>query len=185
MIKIGLTGGIGTGKTYLSSYFEKMGIPVFHSDDEVKKLYKNEDVLKDMREEFPKEELWNDDGSLNMKELSNAFNDKEFLKRLTLFIHPYVSTCFSTWAQKQGTSSVIMESAIIFEYGFEKNFDMIIVADAPLELRIKRILLRNPNLTRDDVLKRMSCQISQEEKCFRADLVMCTGETYEESLKLR
>jgi dephospho-CoA kinase len=78
-----------------------------------------------------------------------------------------------------------MESAIIFEYGFEKNFDMIIVADAPLELRIKRILLRNPNLTRDDVLKRMSCQISQEEKCSRADLVMCTGETYEESLKLR
>ena len=90
---------------------------------------------------------------------------------------------FVSWAERQQASAVMMESAIVFEAGLTKYFDKIIVVDAPLELRILRVQERNPNLSREDILRRMSHQMSQEEKCQRADLVICTGETYAMSRK--
>lgn len=180
MVKIGLTGGIGTGKTYLSKHFVDMGIPVYYADEEAKKLYRQPTFLADMRQAFPDENLWLDDGYLNMQKLSQAFENEDFLKRLSHFVHPYVMRDFERWATEQNRPSVMMESAIIFEYDLVSYFDKIIVADAPEALRIKRIRERNPHLTKADIRQRMSRQMPQEEKCARADLVVCTGETYRE-----
>ena len=184
MLKIGLTGGIGTGKTYLSKHFRDMGIPVYYADDEAKKLYRQPSFLSEMRVAFPDEQLWMEDGALNMSVLAQSFKDEEFLKRLSHFVHPYVMRNFEQWAAQQNAAAVMMESAILFEYDLISYFDKIIVADAPEALRIKRILARNPHLTEADVRQRMARQIPQEEKCARADLVVCTGETYAEGLSL-
>lgn len=180
MVKIGLTGGIGTGKTFLTKHFVDMGIPVYYADEEAKKLYRQPAFLVDMRQVFPDEKLWLPDGSLNMQQLSQSFADEDFLQRLSRFVHPYVMRDFERWAAEQNTTAVMMESAIIFEYDLVSYFDKIIVADAPEALRIKRIRERNPHLTEADIRQRMSRQMPQEEKCSRADLVVCTGETYRE-----
>ena len=180
MVKIGLTGGIGTGKTYLSAHFRDMGIPVYYADEEAKKLYRQPEFLSEMREAFPDAHLWLPDGSLNLEELAKSFEDEAFLQRLSRFVHPFVMRDFEQWAAQQNAPAVMMESAILFEYDLVSYFDKIIVADAPEALRIRRILARNPHLTEADVRQRMSRQMSQEEKCSRADLVVCTGETYRE-----
>lgn len=184
MLKIGLTGGIGTGKTYLSKHFVDMGIPVYYADEEAKKLYRQPSFLLEMRAAFPDERLWTADGMLNMAVLSQSFENEDFLKRLSHFVHPYVMRDFERWAAEQNTSAVIMESAIIFEYDLVSYFDKIIVADAPEALRIKRIQARNPHLTEADIRQRMARQMPQEEKCAKADLVVCTGETYAEGISL-
>ena len=185
MVKIGLTGGIGTGKTYLSTHFRDMGIPVYYADDEAKKLYRQPFFLAEMRKAFPDEQLWFPDGSLNLQALSQSFENEEFLKQLSHFVHPYVMRDFERWAAEQNTHTVMMESAILYEYGLDKYFDKIIVADASEALRIKRIQARNPHLTEEDIRQRMSRQMPQEEKCSRADLVVCTGETYQEQIRLK
>ena len=184
MLKIALTGGIGTGKTYLSTHFRDMGIPVYYADDEAKKLYQQPAFLAEMRKQFPQQNLWLPDGTLNMPQLAQSFEDEAFLKRLSHFVHPHVMRDFERWADEQQSAAVIMESAIVFEYNLVSYFDKIIVADAPEALRIKRIQMRNPNLTEEDVRQRMARQMPQEEKCCRADLVVCTGETYREGLSL-
>ena len=178
MVKIGLTGGIGTGKTYLSAHFRDMGVPVYYADEEAKKLYRQPEFLAEMRVAFPAAQLWLPDGTLDMNELAKSFEDEVFLQKLSRFVHPFVMSDFEHWAARQNTPAVMMESAILFEYDLVSYFDKIIVADAPEALRIKRILTRNPHLTEADIRQRMSRQMPQEEKCARADLVVCTGETY-------
>jgi len=160
-----------------------MGIPVYYADDEAKKLYRQPAFLAEMRKAFPDERLWLPDGSLNMSQLSQSFENEAFLQQLSHFVHPYVMRDFERWAAEQNTQSVIMESAIIFEYNLVSYFDKIIVADASEALRIKRIKARNPHLTEADIRQRMSRQMSQSEKCKRADLVVCTGETYQEMME--
>ncbi len=182
MVKIGLTGGIGTGKTYLSTHFRDMGIPVYYADDEAKKLYRQPHFLSEMRKAFPDERLWHSDGSLNMAQLSQSFENEAFLQQLSHFVHPYVMRDFERWAAEQNAPAVMMESAILFEYDLVSYFDKIIVANASDALRIKRVKTRNPHLTEADIRQRMSRQMPQEEKCKRADLVVCTGETYQEML---
>lgn len=159
-----------------------MGIPVYYADDEAKKLYRQPAFLAEMRKTFPDEQLWLSDGSLNMAQLSQSFEDEAFLQRLSHFVHPYVMRDFECWSAKQDAQAVIMESAIIFEYDLVSYFDKIIVADASETLRIKRIKSRNPHLTEADIRQRMLRQMPQAEKCMRADLVVCTGETYQEMM---
>ena len=180
--KIALTGGIGTGKTYLSRHFAEMGIPVFYADVEAKRLYRQPEFVAALCETFSTDIL-RQDGAVDMgKMASMVFSDEEMLRKLNAMVHPRVMRMFEEWAAGQSSSAVMMESAIVYEADLSGFFDKIIVADAPLELRIRRVLLRDPHLTREDVLQRMSCQMPQEEKCALADLVVCTGETYREAL---
>ena len=187
MYKVALTGGIGTGKTYLSSHFIQMGIPVFYADEEAKKLYRDPQFLLRMRALFGDEVF--DGGQpnrLDFKKLSaRVFSNPEELQALNELVHPAVMEQFDRWCAEQSTETVMMESAVIFEGGLERYFDKVIVVDAPLELRIRRVLLRNPEMTREQILQRMARQMSQEEKCRRADLVVCTGETYAEAQEIR
>ena len=179
--KIALTGGIGTGKTYLSRHFVEMGIPVFYADVEAKKLYQDADFVAELSRTFNNVLL--PDGTVDLRKMGAiVFADEEKLQTLNKMIHPRVMQMFEEWAARQSSPTVIMETAIVYEGNLTGYFDKIIVADAPLELRIRRILQRDPHLTREEVLQRMARQMPQEEKCSRADLVICTGETYREAL---
>ena len=183
MYKIALTGGIGTGKTYLSNHFVQMGIPVFYADDEAKKIYQDKEFIQSLCRAFGTEILFSD-GKVNFRLLSSlVFSDEEKLQTLNAMIHPWVMRKFEEWAAEQSSDTVMMEAAIVFEGNLTHYFDKIIVADAPLELRIQRIMKRNPEWTREEILQRIARQMPQEEKCRRADLVVCTGETYAEGLK--
>lgn len=183
MYRIALTGGIGTGKTYLSAHFIQMGIPVFYADDEAKKLYCDPQFLERVRNCFGDEVFEEDNpNQLSFKKLSaRVFSNPEDLQVLNGLVHPAVMDMFERWCAEQSSETVMMESAVVFEGRLERYFDKIIVADAPLELRIRRVLARNPEMTREQILERMARQLPQEEKCRRADLVVCTGETYAEA----
>lgn len=179
--KIALTGGIGTGKTYLSRHFVEMGIPVFYADVEAKKLYHDADFVAVLIRTFGNVLL--PDGTVDLRKMgAMVFADEEKLQTLNKLIHPRVMQMFKEWAAQQSSTAVIMETAIVYEANLTGYFDKIIVADAPLELRIRRILQRDPHLTREDILQRMARQMPQEEKCARADLVVCTGDTYREAV---
>ncbi len=179
MYKIALTGGIGTGKTYLSRHFIEMGIPVFYADDEAKKLYQNSEFTMHIKETFGTDVFTNK--TLDFKKLAKiVFADEGKLQMLNQLVHPAVMRMFDLWCGQQKVNTVMMESAVIFEGKLTSYFDKIIVADAPLELRVRRIMARNPEMSREEILQRMSRQMPQAEKCSRADLVVCTGETYSE-----
>ena len=171
MLKIALTGGIGTGKTYISKHFIDMGIPVFYADEEAKKLYTDPSVVKFFKNHFG-EDIYTEN-ILNTAKLSSIlFTDAKKRALVNNFIHPKVMNLFLSWANEQQKECVIMESALIYESGLDSFFDKIIVVHAPLEERIKRLLNKYPKLTVDDIKLRIATQIAQEEKCRKADLVI-------------
>lgn len=171
MIKIALTGGIGTGKTYISQQFAAIGIPIYYADDEAKKLYQDAEVVNFLHKQFG--EVIFKDGTLCLPKLAEQiFTNPQQLTLLNNFLHPLVMAKFNAWAEEQKSSMVIMESAIIFEANLTHHFDKIWVVNAPLDIRIERIKKRNPHLTLDNIRARIANQISQEEKCKHADLVI-------------
>jgi dephospho-CoA kinase len=170
-IKIALTGGIGTGKTYISKQFVDMGIPVFYADEEAKKLYQSEIVLSFFKEKY--DDIFFTNNRLDLKKLSDfVFSDLENRKEIERLIHPLVMQKFEDWALQQVSHIVMLESALIFEAALEPYFDKIFVVTAPLEVRIKRIKERDSALSEAEIFQRIDSQISQEEKCKRADLVI-------------
>lgn len=174
MNKIALTGGIGTGKTFIAKYFVNLGIPVFNADDEAKKLYSKPDIIKQIDDCFGKDVMSN--GAVDLSKLSELlFDNPDRIYQINAIIHPVVMEHFRQWAENQHSDAVILESAIIFEAGLAHLFNFIIVVDAPLEIRIQRIMQRNSFLTREDIIKRISAQMEQSLKCEKADLVIYNG----------
>ncbi len=171
MTTIGLTGGIGVGKTYIAARFAMMGIPIYNADEEAKKLYTQKEVIEALFQKYGTEVV--EDGKVNFQKLAKLIfeneDDKQFVNHL---IHPLVMKNFQKWKEKQTATTVMMESALIFEAQLFPFFDKIVVIDAPKELRISRIMKRNPGLSRDEILQIIDNQIDQEEKCRRADWVI-------------
>ena len=173
-IKIGLTGGIGTGKTYISKQFLDIGIPVFNADNEAKKLYTDPKVCAFFKARYQK--LFFTNNQLDISKLANfVFSNPKNRKEIEAFIHPLVMQQFETWTTQQISDIVICESAIIFEAELTSFFDKIIVVNAPLDVRIKRIKDRNDNLSEAEIMQRIHSQMAQEEKCKLADLVIWNG----------
>lgn len=171
MKKIAITGGIGTGKTYISQNFIKMGIPVFYADEEAKKCYEEKDIIDTIYSYFGNKVFTN--GKIDLKKMAHfVFQDPQKRELINNLIHPRVMERFDTWAEEQGTPSVMMESAILFENELNKFFDMVIVVDAPMDVRIERVKKRNPKLTEKEIVERINAQMPQEEKCRRADMVI-------------
>lgn len=171
MKKIALTGGIGTGKTYISKKFVQMGIPVFYADEEAKKCYEDREIVDTIRSYFGTEVFT--DGRLDFKKMARCvFQDPIKREVINKMIHPRVMGMFDEWAEEQHMPFVMLESAIVYENDMEKFFDMVIVVDAPLDVRLERIKKRNPNLTEKEITDRINAQMPQEEKCKRADLVI-------------
>ncbi len=172
MLKVGLTGSIGSGKSTIAKVFTFLGIPVYFSDIEAKKILDQPDVIASVIAELGAD-LLASNGLIDRKSLaSRVFNDHNALQWLNSLIHPQVRHHFIEWVESQKNSPYIMqESAIMLETGFSSFFDKIVVVTCPLEERINRVLYRD-NMTRDQVLERMENQWSEELKVKKADLII-------------
>ncbi len=175
MLKIGLTGGIGSGKSTVAKVFEVLGIPVYYADDETKKLM-NEDagLKKKIIEGFGEKSYVN--GELDRTYISSiVFNDKQKLALLNSLTHPATIHHAEQWMKKQTSAYAIKEAALIFESGSDKQLDKVIGVYAPEELRIARVMKRD-GVSREEVLKRISRQMNEEEKMKRCDFVIRNDE---------
>ena len=171
MKKYALTGGIGTGKTFISKDFIRQGIPVFYADEEAKKLYTRPDIIAKVRQLFGDQIFTNN--KLDFKKISSIiFADPDAQKRLEALIHPLVMEAFEQWALEQNSVVVMMESAIIFEDHLEKYFDKVFVVNASVPVRVARIRRRNPELSVEEIMSRIAAQMTQEEKCRLADEII-------------
>jgi len=163
MKRIGITGGIGAGKSLVAEIIKAMGYPVYNSDERAKELTDSNPKIKEGLIHLFGEEIYQN-GTLNKFALAQAiFSDESLREKVNALIHPIVREDFNLWALAQNNSLVFNESAILFETGYFKNFDAIILVYAPKELRIKRIMKRD-NCSENEVLKRMNSQFSDEEK---------------------
>ncbi|UOE48035.1 dephospho-CoA kinase [Mucilaginibacter sp. SMC90] len=165
MLKVGLTGNIGSGKSTVAKVFELLGIPVFYADDEAKKVMVTDHLLIDgIKQTFGKEAYF-DDGSLNRSYISGiVFNSKPELEKLNALVHPAVFRAFDSFdILHRNAPYVIREAAILFESGSYKMCDRAIMITAPLETRIARVMERD-GISRADVENREARQLSQDEK---------------------
>ncbi len=171
MIKVGLTGGIGTGKSIVSRIFSELAVPVYNADTEAKKAYSDAAVLEKVRKSFGKEVFEN--GAASYKKLAQiVFNDKTKLEELNFIIHPFLFGNFKKWMkEKKGAPYVIMEAAILYESSFHQMFDKVITVSAPEELCIERVIKRD-GTSREEVLRRMRNQLSDNIKAAKADFVI-------------
>ncbi|HCB47151.1 MAG TPA: dephospho-CoA kinase, partial [Algoriphagus sp.] len=134
---VGITGGIGSGKSTVAKIFEILGIPVYYADDKAKSLMNHDSELKEQIIQEFGEESYNSEGDLNRKYLaSTVFSDPEKVKKINSLVHPAVGRDFETWASIQSTSYVLKEAALIFETGGEKKLDAVINVSSPLKIRV-------------------------------------------------
>jgi dephospho-CoA kinase len=168
---IGLTGGIGSGKTTLVNYMESLGIPVFIADEEAKKAMQSPHVLEEVKTSFGNSIFEN--GQLNRQQLASiVFSNPDKLKELNSIIHPEVKRLFAIWLDQQKTVPfVVYEAAILFESGSYQNCDYIITVTAPLEDRITRVMQRD-NCSREQVLQRINAQWTDEERALKSNYVI-------------
>jgi len=169
---IGLTGGIGSGKSTVANYIASKGIPVYIADEEAKKIMEREDVKQKIQNLFS-ESVLNDDTSLNRKKIAEfVFNNPEKLKELNAIVHPEVQLHFKNWLKKyEDFPFVIKEVAILFETGGNKHCDKVILITAPEELRIQRAMKRD-NLTKKDILVRINNQLPDSKKKKWSDFII-------------
>lgn len=175
ILTVGITGGIGSGKTTVCKIFEELGATVLYADDIAKKLMEEDEKLKKEIEKLfgPNAYI---EGKLNRKFISDViFSDKEKRKALESVVHPVVVKeiikKFKEISKGKSEDFVIVEAALIFESGFDKELDYVVVVDADEELKVKRIMERD-NCTREEVIKRMKAQMSQSKKRSLADIVI-------------
>ncbi len=171
MITIGITGGMGSGKSVVSRLMEIMGIPVYSADTESKRLTDTSPEIKKSLIASFGPELYAGD-TLNKPLLASLiFSDKENLEKVNQIIHPVVLRDFQQWIQRQKSEYAAIESAILFESGFNCFVDYVITVTCPTELRIQRVIRRD-HLTREQIIQRMNNQLPEEEKCQRSDFVI-------------
>ena len=176
MLRIGLTGGIGSGKSTVAKIFEVLGIPVYYADEEAKRLM-NEDpeLIEEIIRHFG-EKAYNSSGLDRSYLAKIVFNDAEKLRLLNSLTHPRTISHAESWISEQSSAYIIKEAALLFESGAYKQLDKIIGVSAPLELRISRVMERDGS-TKEDVLKRISRQMNEDEKLSRCDFIINNDET--------
>ena len=176
---IGITGNIGSGKSYVCGLFKNLGIPVFDSDREAKLLYDRPEVKAKMVERFG-EEIYGDDGKLNRALMaSKVFGDACALGYVESVLYPVLNAWFDEWAAQQDSHYVIYESALIFEKHIETMFDAVIVVAASEPVRIRMVMARD-HCTEEQVRARMAMQLPQSEKVTQADYVIVHDEDDED-----
>lgn len=176
MKKIGLTGGIGSGKSTIAEIFKILNVPVYNSDERAKALMnENPQLIEEIMQIFGNEIYQN--GELNRAELGAiVFKNPELLKQLNAAVHPAVGRDFNAWCAKQNTHYVIKEAAIIFETGIEKSLDGVIAVTATEALRLKRVMQR-PGMTESLVKERMNNQLPSEVLENRANWIIKNDES--------
>jgi len=170
MLKIGITGGIGSGKTTVCHVFETLGIPVFYADTVAKEIMVSDEILvAGVKEAFGAESYTG--GTLNRQHISGiVFNDQQQLDRLNALVHPAVFRAFESWlgTVPEDVPYILKEAALLFESGSYRMCDRSILVTAPLELKLKRVTDRDQS-TQVQVMARMDKQFSDEQKSPMAD----------------
>ncbi|TWO31436.1 dephospho-CoA kinase [Seonamhaeicola sediminis] len=171
MTIVGLTGGIGSGKTTVAKEFKKIGVPVYIADEEAKRLMNRSKVIKRKLIDLFGENAYIDD-KLNRPFIADIiFNDTMYLQKMNAIVHPKVARHFEKWTLKQNAPYVIKEVAILFENGGHTQCDYIITVIAPIEVRIQRLLKRD-DTTKDKIKAIMKNQWSDKEKVKLSDFVI-------------
>ena len=171
MMTVGLTGGIGSGKSTVAKFFESFGVPVYTADERAKKLMHNPDIMIAIKALLG-EGAYSPQGSLNRKYVADiVFNNSDFLQKLNNIVHPEVAKDFKFWAQAQDAPYVVKEAAILFENGQYAFSDFNILVTAPKKERLARVMRRD-NADEKEVLLRMEKQWPDEKKAPLADFVI-------------
>jgi len=168
---IGLTGGIGSGKTTIANYFAEKGVPVYIADDEAKKVMQSQSIVNEIKTTFGEGLFEND--ILNRAKLAEiVFNNADQLAKLNAIVHPAVKKDFEIWLSEHNKYQyVVYEAAILFESGRYKDCDVIVTVTAPEEIRIERVLKRD-NTTREQVLSRIKMQWNDEKRISLSNFVI-------------
>ena len=176
MLKIGITGGIGSGKTTVCKVFQLQQIPVFYADSQAKIIMQTDQQLINSIKAAFGSDVYSAEGILNRSRLAAiVFSDEEKLKKLNSLVHPAVFRAFDKWVEQQNAPYVMKEAALLFESNSYKDCDYIILVKAPQHLKIARIIERDA-VPESDVLKRMNKQLSDEEKELRSDFIIYNDE---------
>lgn len=178
MKRIGITGGIGSGKTTLAKLLAVLGYPVYNSDERARTITNtNSKILSQIRALFG-DSVFNENAELNRQELARVvFADEEKLQQLNAIIHPEVAIDFEHWCNQQHHKIVFKEAAIVFEHGLEKQLDYVWVVSAPDELRIKRVIARS-HIPEKEVRERMQRQLPQAVLVEKADVVILNDDKH-------
>lgn len=172
---IGLTGGIGSGKSTVAKIFEVLGCRIFDSDKVAKEIYFDA-AIKQSVIDLLGQESYLSELAINKPYISKRiFSDKDLLFALNNIIHPAVSEKFKTFVATHTAETIIKESALLFEANLEKQVDKIIMVTAPIEIRIARIIKRD-GIEREAILKKINSQMPEEEKIIMANYVIDNNE---------
>jgi len=181
MIRVGLTGGIGCGKSTIAEAFKVLGVNVYNSDMRAKWLNENDVRIISGLKELLGNEVYTPQGKLNRSYMaSRIFTDKELLSKVNALIHPIVEEDFELWCEDKrckGARYIINEAALLVENGSYKRYDYVIVVSAPYEERILRTMMRD-GISREQVMERINNQMSDEAKVRVADEVIYTDDRH-------
>jgi len=169
---IGLTGGIGSGKSTVANLFKELGVPVYIADAEARKIMDYPEVVSEIQSIFD-ENVTTPDNKLDRKKIASiVFNHPEKLRQLNAIVHPKVKEDFIAWLERHKNHKyIIKEVAIIFETNSEKDFDKIILVTAPEQKRIQRVMKRD-NISEKEVLDRIKNQLSDADKISKSDFII-------------
>ncbi len=175
MIRAGLTGSIGSGKSTVARIFDALGYPVYYSDVRARMMYLRREVKDEVRQALG-EEVFDDCENIDTRKMADViFSDSARLQKINDIIHPRVADDFKQWAANQDAEMVIHESALIFEAGFQDMFHLVMMVSAPREERISRVMKRD-KCNREKILQRMSYQWDENRKQQLADYVLNNNE---------
>lgn len=176
-IRVGITGGIGSGKSIVCQFFKILGIPVYSADDRAKWLMSNDPELKsELVGEFG-EETYMKDGTLDRAFLAQkVFSDSEKVKKINSIVHPAVGKDFKSWAENQTAPYLLKEAALLFETGSAEELDKVITVSSPLKIRMARVLMRDTHRNEDQVNQIINQQLPDEKKNEMADFVIKNSE---------
>ena len=184
-IIIGVTGGIGSGKSYICRIISSLGFPVYNCDAEAKKLMNTNKHIINSLKLLIGENSYDSKGNLNKPIIAQfLFANEENAHKINSVVHPVVKEDFRSWASSQNADLIFMESAILFESGFNDVVDNVITITAPPETRIERTIRRD-NTTREQVIARMNQQMQDEERVRLSDYIICnnTNDNVEQQIK--
>ena len=161
MLKVGITGGIGSGKTWVCRVFQHLGVPLFNADEEVKNLYQTDETLKGLLITEFGDSAYSPSGDFNKAFFREILLDSNKRETLNQIVHPLIFKRFEEWSSEQKSPYVIKEAAILFESGADKTVDKSIGVFAPLEIRMERVIARD-NRTREEIQTIMNMQLSDD-----------------------
>lgn len=171
-VRIGITGGIGSGKTFVSHFVEKRGIPVFYTDTVARDLMVTSPDIRTALVDLLGTQVYDSGWNLNRKMVADyLFAGPGHAHKINSIVHPVVRAAFLDWAEHSDKEFVAMECAILYESGFDRVVDQVMAVTAPLPVRLQRIVVRD-HCTVEQAQKRIDAQFSDEERCRRADFVL-------------